>query len=49
LGVASDGHKLICGRREDNFVSKWIWNTEPSEEAEAMLAIVVELLREKKR
>jgi len=47
LGVASNGHKLSYGKKEDNYVSKWIWNTEPKDEAATMLAIVVELIREK--
>ena len=47
MGVASTGHKLSYGKKEDNYVSKWIWNTEPKDEAATMLAIVVELIREK--
>ena len=47
MGVASDGHKLTFGKKETNFVSTWIWRTEPSCEAETMLGIVVELIRDK--
>ena len=44
LGVDT---RIWFGKKEDNFVSRLVWNTEPSDKAATMLAIICELIREK--
>jgi hypothetical protein len=47
LGIASTGHRITYGKHDENYVNTWIWNMNPKEEAETMLAIVFELLKGK--
>ena len=35
------------GKKEDNFVSRLVWSTEPKDKSATMLAIICELIREK--
>ena len=44
LGVDT---RIWFGKKEDNFVSRLVWNTEPKDKSATMLAIICELIREK--
>ena len=44
LGVDT---RILFGKKENNFVSRLVWNTEPKDKSATMLAIICELIREK--